>query len=44
MVIFFNLFKFDDLKLINYDMDIYGVIEMCKKLIIKWVNDVKMGK
>ncbi|EKN4868645.1 ABC transporter substrate-binding protein [Yersinia enterocolitica] len=39
-----NSLKLDDLKLINYDMDTYGATEMRKKLITKWVNDVKMGK
>ena len=32
-----------DLKLINYDMETYGSSDERKRLITKWVNDVKMG-
>ncbi|MNJ68611.1 Uncharacterised protein [Serratia fonticola] len=38
-----NSLKLDQLKLIDYDMDTYGASDMRKKLITKWVNDVKMG-
>lgn len=36
--------KLDELKLIDYDMDKYGAVEMRKALISKWLNDVKMNK
>lgn len=38
-----NSLKLDQLKLIDYDMDTYGASDMRKKLISKWVSDVKMG-
>lgn len=36
--------KLDDLNLIDYDMDKYGDADTRKKLISKWVSEVKMGK
>lgn len=35
--------KLSDLNLIDYDMDKYGDADTRKKLISKWVSDVKMG-
>ena len=34
--------KLEELKLINYDMDTYGSSDTRKRLISKWVEDVKM--
>ncbi len=31
------------LKLINYDMETYGSSDERKRLITKWVNEIKMG-
>ena len=35
--------KLSDLNLIDYDMDTYGDSEVRKRLISKWVDEVKMG-
>lgn len=36
--------KLDGLKLIDYDMEVYGAADMRKRLIGKWVDEVKMGQ